>query len=148
MEASTARGRDAVTTATLAFFRSFFLTFISNREDWTARHCGFCDVVPCRFETVFDARVGRRVGQASCNGRSTPFPSLVSQLDMLFARLALKDIPEQQDLRDVNILKNLDPKCVRSLNGEWVAVPFRSGARDATSGQCVHRVSDISLSNW
>ncbi|XP_029845721.2 poly(A) polymerase beta [Ixodes scapularis] len=39
------------------------------------------------------------------------------ELDMLFARLALKDIPEQQDLRDVNILKNLDPKCVRSLNG-------------------------------
>ncbi|KAH7951111.1 hypothetical protein HPB52_004742 [Rhipicephalus sanguineus] len=28
--------------------------------------------------------------------------------DMLFARLALKDIPEDQDLRDVNILKNLD----------------------------------------
>ncbi|XP_064484839.1 poly(A) polymerase beta-like isoform X2 [Ornithodoros turicata] len=39
------------------------------------------------------------------------------ELDMLFARLALKDIPEDQDLRDVNILKNLDPKCVRSLNG-------------------------------
>lgn len=39
------------------------------------------------------------------------------ELDMLFARLALKDIPEDQDLRDVNILKNLDHKCVRSLNG-------------------------------
>ncbi|XP_077521971.1 poly(A) polymerase hiiragi isoform X5 [Amblyomma americanum] len=39
------------------------------------------------------------------------------ELDMLFARLALKDIPENQDLRDVNILKNLDHKCVRSLNG-------------------------------
>ncbi|XP_075722274.1 poly(A) polymerase hiiragi isoform X2 [Rhipicephalus microplus] len=39
------------------------------------------------------------------------------ELDMLFARLALKDIPEDQDLRDVNILKNLDQKCVRSLNG-------------------------------
>lgn len=39
------------------------------------------------------------------------------ELDMLFARLALKDIPEEQDLRDVNLLKNLDPKCVRSLNG-------------------------------
>lgn len=36
---------------------------------------------------------------------------------MLFARLALKDIPENQDLRDVNLLKNLDHKCVRSLNG-------------------------------
>ncbi|KAG8177053.1 hypothetical protein JTE90_024940 [Oedothorax gibbosus] len=39
------------------------------------------------------------------------------ELDMLFARLALKDIPENQDLRDVNLLKNLDHKCVRSLNG-------------------------------
>lgn len=36
---------------------------------------------------------------------------------MLFARLALKDIPENQDLRDVCLLKNLDHKCVRSLNG-------------------------------
>ncbi|GFQ91219.1 poly(A) polymerase alpha-A [Trichonephila clavata] len=35
---------------------------------------------------------------------------------MLFARLALKDIPENQDLRDVSLLKNLDHKCVRSLN--------------------------------
>lgn len=40
------------------------------------------------------------------------------QLDMLFARLALKDIPDDQDLRDVSLLKNLDQKCVRSLNGE------------------------------
>lgn len=39
------------------------------------------------------------------------------ELDMLFARLALKDIPENQDLRDVSLLKNLDQKCVRSLNG-------------------------------
>ncbi|XP_023210754.1 poly(A) polymerase beta-like [Centruroides sculpturatus] len=39
------------------------------------------------------------------------------ELDMLFARLALKDISEEQELRDVNLLKNLDPKCVRSLNG-------------------------------
>lgn len=39
------------------------------------------------------------------------------ELDMLFAKLALKDIPEDQDLRDVSLLKNLDPKCVRSLNG-------------------------------
>lgn len=37
---------------------------------------------------------------------------------MLFARLALKDIPESQDLRDVSLLKNLDQKCVRSLNGK------------------------------
>ena len=40
------------------------------------------------------------------------------ELDMLFARLALQIIPEDHDLRDEALLKNLDQKCVRSLNGE------------------------------
>ena len=39
------------------------------------------------------------------------------ELDILFARLALKTIPEEQELRDGNLLKNLDEKSVRSLNG-------------------------------
>lgn len=39
------------------------------------------------------------------------------ELDMLFARLALKEIPPEQELRDESLLKNLDAKCVRSLNG-------------------------------
>ena len=39
------------------------------------------------------------------------------QLDMLFARLANQVIPDDQDLRDEGLLKNLDTKCVRSLNG-------------------------------
>ncbi|KAL0274245.1 UNVERIFIED_CONTAM: hypothetical protein PYX00_006716 [Menopon gallinae] len=39
------------------------------------------------------------------------------EIDLLFARLALKEIPDDMDLRDDNLLKNLDPKCVRSLNG-------------------------------
>ncbi|XP_064623945.1 poly(A) polymerase type 3-like [Lineus longissimus] len=39
------------------------------------------------------------------------------ELDMLFARLALQKIPDNQDLRDETLLKNLDQKCVRSLNG-------------------------------
>ena len=37
---------------------------------------------------------------------------------MLFARLALPLIPPDQDLADEALLKNLDMKCVRSLNGE------------------------------
>ena len=36
---------------------------------------------------------------------------------MLFARLALQTIPEDQDLRDESLLKNLDIRCIRSLNG-------------------------------
>nr|XP_011421945.1 poly(A) polymerase beta isoform X2 [Crassostrea gigas] len=39
------------------------------------------------------------------------------ELDMLFARLALPQIPEEIDLRDESLLKNLNEKCVRSLNG-------------------------------
>ncbi|XP_034936162.1 poly(A) polymerase type 3 isoform X2 [Chelonus insularis] len=39
------------------------------------------------------------------------------EIDMLFAKLALKEIPDTMDLRDDLLLKNLDQKCVRSLNG-------------------------------
>lgn len=39
------------------------------------------------------------------------------EIDLLFARLALKEIPDNFDLRDDMLLKNLDPRCVRSLNG-------------------------------
>jgi poly(A) polymerase len=36
---------------------------------------------------------------------------------MLFARLSYPTIPDDLDLKDDSILKNLDQKCVRSLNG-------------------------------
>ena len=39
-------------------------------------------------------------------------------MDILFARLALRVVPENLDLTNDSILKNLDPKCVRSLNGK------------------------------
>ncbi|CRK92974.1 CLUMA_CG006485, isoform A [Clunio marinus] len=39
------------------------------------------------------------------------------EIDLLFARLALKEIPDNFDLRDDMLLKNLDHRCVRSLNG-------------------------------
>lgn len=39
------------------------------------------------------------------------------ELDILFARLALRNIPQDQDLKSTDLLKNLDQKCVRSLNG-------------------------------
>lgn len=38
-------------------------------------------------------------------------------MDILFARLALQEIPEDLDLREESLLKNLDIKCIRSLNG-------------------------------
>ncbi|CAH1113254.1 unnamed protein product [Psylliodes chrysocephalus] len=39
------------------------------------------------------------------------------EIDMLFAQLLLKEIPDSMDLRDDMLLKQLQPKCVRSLNG-------------------------------
>lgn len=39
------------------------------------------------------------------------------EIDLLFARLALPTIPDDLNLLDESLLKNLDPKCVRSLNG-------------------------------
>ncbi|CAB4015148.1 sodium channel 60E-like, partial [Paramuricea clavata] len=39
------------------------------------------------------------------------------EMDLLFARLALAQVPENLDLLDESLLKNLDPKCVKSLNG-------------------------------
>ena len=38
-------------------------------------------------------------------------------IDMTFARLALKEVTDNQSLSDPNLLKNLDQKCVLSLNG-------------------------------
>uniref|UniRef100_UPI00358EF679 poly(A) polymerase gamma isoform X2 n=1 Tax=Myxine glutinosa TaxID=7769 RepID=UPI00358EF679 len=39
------------------------------------------------------------------------------EIDVLFARLALQVIPDNLDLRDNSLLKNLDIRCIRSLNG-------------------------------
>ncbi|KAI0677265.1 polymerase [Trametes maxima] len=41
-------------------------------------------------------------------------------IDLLFAQLALPSIPEDLDLQDDNLLRNLDDRCVRSLNGSRV----------------------------
>lgn len=39
------------------------------------------------------------------------------ELDILFARLALRSVGDGQELDDDNLLRNLDDKSIRSLNG-------------------------------
>lgn len=39
-------------------------------------------------------------------------------MDFTYARLALAVIPDDLELKDDNLLKNLDERCVRSLGGE------------------------------
>lgn len=46
------------------------------------------------------------------------FLSSSEQIDLLFARLALQSIPDNLDLRGDSILRNLDIRCIRSLNGK------------------------------
>lgn len=43
-------------------------------------------------------------------------------LDFLMARLALSSIPDNLSLADDNLLKNLDERCIRSLNGALMLV--------------------------
>jgi poly(A) polymerase len=38
-------------------------------------------------------------------------------IDLVFARLALPSVPEDLELLDNALLRNLDERCVRSLNG-------------------------------
>ena len=43
--------------------------------------------------------------------------NLHEQIDLLFARLNLSTIPEDLDILDSNILRNVDEKSILSLNG-------------------------------
>lgn len=38
-------------------------------------------------------------------------------IDLVFARLGLSSVPDYLELRDDNLLKNMDERCYRSLNG-------------------------------
>ena len=44
-------------------------------------------------------------------------------LDFTMARLALSTIPDDLSLKDDNLLRNLDERCVRSLNGR-IGTPY------------------------
>jgi len=43
-------------------------------------------------------------------------------MDLTFARLALQEIPDDVDLQSESVLKNLDIRCVYSLNGMYESI--------------------------
>lgn len=61
-------------------------------------------------------------------------------MDLLFARLALPEVPDDLSLLDEGLLKNLDTKCVRSLNGEMVS--FHSQAIEGPEAEKVNITED------
>uniref|UniRef100_A0A8C9XQW3 Poly(A) polymerase n=1 Tax=Sander lucioperca TaxID=283035 RepID=A0A8C9XQW3_SANLU len=75
------------------FFQSFFEKFKQHEEikDLRAVEDAFVPVIKFKFDGI--------------------------EIDLLFARLALQSIPDNLDLRGDSILRNLDIRCIRSLNG-------------------------------
>lgn len=75
------------------------------------------------FFTLFTEVLKKQIEVTECRAIEEAFVPVVKmnfdgiEIDLLFARLALKEIPEDFDLSDDMLLKNLDQKCVRSLNG-------------------------------
>lgn len=75
------------------------------------------------FFTLFTEVLKKQPEVTECRSIEEAFVPVIKmnfdgiEIDMLFARLALKEIPEDFDLGDDMLLKNLDQKCVRSLNG-------------------------------
>ncbi|KPP74451.1 poly(A) polymerase gamma-like, partial [Scleropages formosus] len=75
------------------FFQSFFEKLKKHEEikDLLAVEDAFVPVIKFKFDGI--------------------------EIDLLFARLALQSIPENLDLRGDSLLRNLDIRCIRSLNG-------------------------------
>uniref|UniRef100_A0A669BFK7 polynucleotide adenylyltransferase n=2 Tax=Oreochromis TaxID=8139 RepID=A0A669BFK7_ORENI len=75
------------------FFQSFFEKLKQHEEikDLRAVEDAFVPVIKFKFDGI--------------------------EIDLLFARLALQSIPDNLDLRGDSILRNLDIRCIRSLNG-------------------------------
>lgn len=80
-----------------------------NREDYFS---SFLEEVLRNHEVVTDLRA---VPDAFVPVIKFCFDGI--DIDLTFARLALKEVDDAQDLSDPMLLKNLDQKCVRSLNG-------------------------------
>lgn len=75
------------------------------------------------FFTSFKTLLENTSGVSNVRAVSDAFVPVIKfefdgiEMDLLFSRLALPIIPSNLNLLDISLLKNLDAKCVRSLNG-------------------------------
>ncbi|KAL6309781.1 polymerase [Sparassis latifolia] len=78
------------------------------------------------FFDVFEAMVKEADGVTEASGVPDAYVPIIKvkisgiPIDLVMARLALSAIPETLSLQDDNLLRNLDERCVRSLNGSRV----------------------------
>ncbi|GAA5915933.1 hypothetical protein JCM8208_003669 [Rhodotorula glutinis] len=78
------------------------------------------------FHTLFEAMLKETDGVLEVTSVPEAFVPIIKctfqgiDIDLLFARLALPTIPDDLELKDDNLLRNLDERCVRSLGGSRV----------------------------
>jgi poly(A) polymerase len=75
------------------------------------------------FFSVFEAMLREMDGATEVAGVPEAYVPIITAtisgvpIDFLMARLALSSVPDDLSLQDDNLLRNLDDRCVRSLNG-------------------------------
>ncbi|GAA5969485.1 hypothetical protein JCM21900_002753 [Sporobolomyces salmonicolor] len=78
------------------------------------------------FHTLFEEMLKATEGVLEVTSVPEAFVPIIKctisgiDIDLLFSRLALPSIPDNLELKDDNLLRNLDERCVRSLGGSRV----------------------------
>ncbi|GAA5838297.1 hypothetical protein JCM5353_006843 [Sporobolomyces roseus] len=78
------------------------------------------------FHTLFEEMLKATEGVLEVTSVPEAFVPIIKctisgiDIDLLFSRLALPSIPDELELKDDNLLRNLDERCVRSLGGSRV----------------------------
>ncbi|BGO96658.1 Poly(A) polymerase [Rhodotorula toruloides] len=78
------------------------------------------------FFSLFEQMLKETEGVLEVTGVPEAFVPIIKctfsgiDIDLLFARLAVPTVPDDLDLKDDNLLRNIDDRCLRSLNGSRV----------------------------
>jgi poly(A) polymerase len=108
-------------------FGSFRLGVHQSESDIDAVCIGPRNISRKQFFTSFYKVLKQQPEVTECRSIEDAFVPVIKlkyddmEIDLVFARMALKEIPNDIDLKNNDLLKNLDPKCIRSLNGVRVA---------------------------